>query len=329
MITDFINGLSQFYHYENDLSNITKIMCDSSLFFKEHFIHFFFPDIDISQIKEVIRERTDSNDGDSRVDLYLQMQNDDMPYLIEVKINDTNHHFGQYEHSYNVPKERLGYITNYELRQEGYDVKTWTEFYDYISKVNEANREDKDLVTGYIKYLKSTCSIIKFTKPMKLQYLFSLYEFFNILPVLFRKDKDNYELKDGRIYEAQLKKGILAFDFYLKPLVYEANYSFYGQFDIYFEREEPLITMFIQDCKEYKNVISKILRSTWQESQLFEEPRVCPDVWGNNGIWFDMKSEVFAKIQEMKSIDEQKRMLESFIEEVINAFLSKAQESIS
>ena len=164
---------------------------------------------------------------------------------------------------------------------------------------------------------------------MKLQYLFSLYEFFNILPVLFRKDKDNYELKDGRIYEAQLKKGILAFDFYLKPLVYEANYSFYGQFDIYFEREEPLITMFIQDCKEYKNVISKILRSTWQESQLFEEPRVCPDVWGNNGIWFDMKSEVFAKIQEMKSIDEQKRMLESFIEEVINAFLSKAQESIS
>lgn len=330
MISDFVHYLSHYYSRENDLSNITKIMCDSSRFFKNYFIHFFFPHLDVEEVMEIRREHRDTNDGGSRVDFFLELNNDDKPYLIEVKIYDTNHHFGQYEHSYDIPSERLGYITNYSMKQDGYDVKTWEEFYDYLNQINKANQEDKELVDGYLKYLQSVCSIIKFNKPMKLQYLFSLFEFFKILPKLLTRTNDSFEMTPGRIYDSRLKSGISVIDLNFKPLTFEFNHSFYGQFDIYFEREQPLITFFVQDCKEYKSEMSKIIEniSSLQGGRLFEKPYKEPDDWGNDGIWFDMRPEVFSEIQEMDSIDKQIKMMGDFIDEAVIYFLKQFEESI-
>ena len=306
-------------------------MCDSSRFFKEHFIHFFFPHLDVDQVMEIRRERPDTNDGGSRVDLFLELSNDDKPYLIEVKINDTNHHFGQYEHSYGVPSERLGYITNYKMKQDGYDVKTWEGFYDYMFQLNKTNQEDKELVDGYIRYLQTVCSIIKFDKPMKLQYLFSLYEFFKILPKLLTRQNDYFEMTPGRIYEARLKWGISVCDFNFKPLSFEFNHSFYGQFDIYFEREQPLIVLFVQDCKEYKLEMSKLIEniSSLQGGKLFKEPYQEEDDWGNNGIWFEMRPEVFTDVQEKDSIDDQIKLMGDYIDEVLIYFINKFEENIN
>lgn len=162
MTTDFFKQLSMYYDKENDLSNVTCAMCNSSEFFKEKFIHFFFPELDVAKITSIQREVCDEDNMHSRVDMFITLSDDDKPYLIEVKIYDENHHFGQYEAAYKVSKDRLGYITNYictEGIEKGYDVKTWNEWYDALKSSISAidNNEEAALCTGYLEYVKQVC----------------------------------------------------------------------------------------------------------------------------------------------------------------------------
>lgn len=127
MIANFISNLSTYYNVENDLSNITCILCEADEDFKTKFLKFFFPDIEVNNVAFIEREVPDLCNRGCRVDIYITMENDDIPYIIEVKINDNHHHFGQYDKAYNVSRDRFGYITNYnclEGRHLGYDVKT-------------------------------------------------------------------------------------------------------------------------------------------------------------------------------------------------------------
>jgi hypothetical protein len=170
MIIKFLEDLSQYYHQENDLSNITCSICNTSENFKSKFLKFFFPKIDIDDVCEISREVPDCRNAGCRVDIYISMQNDETPYIIEVKIYDFHHHFGTYDHAYQIPKERFGYITNYICREgidQGYSVKTWEDFYKYL-----LNFDDNDEITnGYIQYLKNTCDITMYDKPMNAKYL--------------------------------------------------------------------------------------------------------------------------------------------------------------
>ena len=92
---------------ENDLSDITWALCNASHKFKEVFLKFFFPEIQISP--DVVIEREISKD-DSRPDFVIH--NGSELYIIENKINDQAHHFGQYEKAFKVTPERFGYIAN-------------------------------------------------------------------------------------------------------------------------------------------------------------------------------------------------------------------------
>ena len=116
-ITHFIEELSSYYYHENDLSNITVALCNSNKLFCSLFVHFFFPDLEIDNIDDIQREVPDENAMGSRVDILIRLRDEDQPYIIEVKIGDKNHHFGQYEEAYNIPSCRLGYIVNYNLTE--------------------------------------------------------------------------------------------------------------------------------------------------------------------------------------------------------------------
>ena len=90
MLAQFISNLSYRFRSENDLSDVTWTMCQTSDKFNAHFINFFFEGIDAN---EVCLEREKSND-DSRPDFYFTYK--DAIYLVENKIGDKSHHFEQY-----------------------------------------------------------------------------------------------------------------------------------------------------------------------------------------------------------------------------------------
>lgn len=170
MVKKFFEQLAGYYRLENDLSNIVVALCNSNLGFKEKFVHFFFPKLDVARIESITREVPDRKNLGSRVDIYITLTDDRKPFIIEVKIGDRNHHFGQYEKAYEIDKDRFGYITNYgciEGKELGYDVKTWKDFYDFLSK-----KEDKDeMADAFAIYLKNVCGIIKYDKPMNIKGL--------------------------------------------------------------------------------------------------------------------------------------------------------------
>jgi len=167
IMKDFFKQLSLYYYNENDLSNMTCALCNSSMWFRERFIHFFFPQINVDDIESIKREVGDEKDMHSRVDLFIKMKNDSKPWLIEVKIYDQSHHFGQYEAAYGVEKERLGYITNYVCKEgldQGYDVKTWDAWIKTLeqSLTDDLPTETLGLCQGYIEYVNKVCGLGNF-----------------------------------------------------------------------------------------------------------------------------------------------------------------------
>ena len=184
----FFENLSRYYWHENDLSNITVALCNASELFREEFLHFFFPELNLDEISDISREIWDSNSMGSRVDVHITM-NSDEKYIIEIKKGDRNHHFGQYETAFDVDKSHFGYITNYYCKEgieRGYDMKTWSQFYDVLDKSSNS----EPLIRSYLLYLESVCGIIKYTKPMDLKSLSTIPQFFGTMDEIVAKESE-------------------------------------------------------------------------------------------------------------------------------------------
>lgn len=326
MIKNLFENLSNFYCLENDLSNITKIMCDVSPFFKKLFINFFFPELDVKKVESIDREITAPNNAGSRVDLYLSVYEDDLPYLIEVKIGDTNHHFGQYEKDYNIPSERLGYITNYTCIQPGYKVKTWEEFYDLLNKNlgKIRNEMEKELCNGYLHYLMSSCNFIKLEGPMNFNTLQSLYQFFIVLRPLMKIESSELSMEPSKFYAPVsngLPVGIQLIDYYLTPKRKKKPY--YGWIAFYYNQEQPLVTMFLDNVeKRIDELINRI--DEFKAGKYYNKPYIGNDEqWNRFGIWFDMKDSVFNKISSTDKLENQSKILQNFIIEVAQFIVSQ------
>ena len=73
-IVNLFNNLASYYRHENDLSNVTVSLCNSSIDFLRLFVHFFFPGIKIEDIESVEREVWDSTLGESRDDIMINLK---------------------------------------------------------------------------------------------------------------------------------------------------------------------------------------------------------------------------------------------------------------
>ena len=87
LIENFISNLSLRLNSENNLSDITWTMCQTSEFFQATFLQFFFPK---ENFDEVFLQR-ELPDEDSRPDFYFEHKG--KVFLIECKIWDRNQHF--------------------------------------------------------------------------------------------------------------------------------------------------------------------------------------------------------------------------------------------
>lgn len=321
MVNTFFDYLAQYYRQENDLSNITAIMCESVPSFKKLWLRFFFPDIDVDNVVEIIREQPDSKNGESRVDFYIRMENE-QNYMIEVKIYDHNHHFGKYEIDYDIPKQRFGYITNYSHCQPGYDVKTWEQFYKYLLDAHIDDTIEKHLYTGYMTFLKNVCSINIIETPMRLSGLYSIYSFFSTISKFLNQEKPGYivEPYPKNMIPKFYDSGTIYLGYKLK---YRRSMEIFADFVIVFGDPDVEIWIHTQDyaANGNKKLMANLNRiDNIKDGVFFDNACLYSEPYDWNGYWFRLKPKHFAYLENSQSIDEQAEILESFFDEV-NKFL--------
>ena len=300
------------------MSDITWAMCQSCESFRDAFLRFFFPEIQIE--KSIIIEREKSED-DSRPDFYIE--NNGKIYLIENKIYDTNHHFGQYDYTFNVDPNRFGYITNYEIfddniRQKGYRLHTWEELYNYFSKKTPVTDEEKPLLKGYLEYIKNVCGIIKIEKPMKLDGIYSLFSLMEIFEKKLAKREE--ELFSVSFYNSNKLcgngnyHGATGVNFELKYNNVKTD-GIWGWIGIYYDREKPLICMGFYDKPNWGKGYVDMLRSyksNWTNQDCFNKP-----YFENSTLFFDMSEKTRDAFNESEDVEEQEAILKRFMDEVL------------
>ena len=316
-IKEFFLNISQRMRNENDLSDITWAMTQTSDKFLTEFLRFFFPKDEFDDI-ELIREYAQ---GNNRPDFYFKSGKD--VYLIECKIWDDHQHFDDYIKEFGIPHKRLGYITNYTLNKPGFTVKTWTELYKYLK--NQIPPEEAPLWNGYLVYLQKVCNIYIPTKPMNTKGMYSLYEFYNCLDSVISQDTSifssrPYEKNDmqetyygGNRKHGKPNNGLMGKYFQIDFKGKGMPKTSCGWMGVYFHKEQPEICIGFSNedgwglpvYKKLKPALNHICKGIRYEDPYEEE----------GAIWFDFAStEVFDK---MKKPELQIELLSSYFSEVM------------
>ncbi len=164
---NFFENLSQRLNSENNLSDITLALTQTSFKFKKFFFEFFFADnIETENIDKVIKDAQiyrEYTKGDSRPDFYIRTSNGN--FLIEIKKYDKDYHFKKYNNNFQGSEKALLSIDKLNKADckvgETYKftMKTWNELYTELKKEEFIDTE-QPLIKGYLKYIKNICNII-------------------------------------------------------------------------------------------------------------------------------------------------------------------------
>ncbi|MBO7497511.1 MAG: hypothetical protein J6T98_13285 [Salinivirgaceae bacterium] len=322
LVEDFISNLSWRFNSENNLSDITWTMCQTSDIFLDSFLHFFFPD---DEFGEIYLQR-ELSDEDCRPDFYFECEGE--TFLIECKIWDQNHHFEQYTKHFKIQNDKLGYITNYPMIKKGYTVRTWTELYLYLQK--HIPKDEESLWNGYLEYLKQVCVIFIPQKPMNTDGMFSLYTFYRSLDEVFVVDNEKYT---ASIYKSKIdtnnggnifgtpRDGIMGkyFEVKFKHIRLKQTWGWMG---VYFERENPLICIAF-DYREgwgkpvYDLLLDKV--DNLKNGKLYNKPYE-----EEGAIWFDFRQK--DKFNSLTIPSKQISLLKSYFQEVLDTIYKIKQE---
>ena len=308
MIEIFLDILSGRKRSENDLSDITWALCLSSHSFQSLFLNFFFPDTKFLDITIFEREKSE---GDSRPDFLIE--NNGIIYIIECKIYDRKHHFEQYTSTFKIPNEQLGYITNYKMKQNGFTVKTWEELYDLVTNNLPENENEKALWTGYLRYLKSVCGIIKITKKMELKGMYSLYSFTELLKKLVNRTERDFELQYYSNKNIQGGNGISGYYFEIKYSndVIKPTWAWIG---VYYERENPLICLGFDNKQDWGKPVYEIIDKHLDK---IEKDEYCTKPYREDGaIYFELTNEKHKEF-DLSNLDGQIQIIKEYMDRVI------------
>ena len=319
MITEFLKNLSYRANNENALSDITWSLCNASPMFKETFLKFFFPDMQISPDVEI--EREISKDY-SRPDFIIH--NGEELYLIENKIYDHNQHFGQYDKAFKIPSERFGYIANYLIpqpsRDKQYQIRTWEGFYKLLGTIQPESEQEQSLIVGFREYLKNVCNILDFTKPMNIEGIYSLYQLMEILNKLCNREEERYTVKvynQNRSYDnSHATHWIMGVNF--EVAFKQPKLQSCGWIGIYFNEEIPLICMGFHDIKNWGKTVCNLIKNNKTDSKVGNYSSA--PYYEDNAYWFDFEDgkETYEEEFNKLSLDEQIEQIKTFMDEVFD-----------
>lgn len=318
MFSELLAYLSQRRRGENDLSDITWAACSACPSLRRSFLAFFFPDVVFKS--DVVFER-EYVMGDSRPDFYIRSGED--IYLIENKIHDRNHHFDQYTVAFGIPAERLGYIANYPMWQNGYTVHSWEELHDYLHEHFPSNSEEQTIWHAYLEYVKNVCSLYRKPERIDLQGMFSLYAFCRELRTLVSRQTDFYvselynnrkDTHGGGNRYGSMQDGIAGCYFHLQytdaPIA-----ECWPWIGIYFNYENPLICIAFENNSGWGKAVCDLLPLSRVETLLagdfYEKP-----YYEDGSLFFELSHTKHAEFQN-SNLAGQRSIIEGFIDEVI------------
>ena len=323
ILSSFFSNLSSRFGKENDLSDITWVMCQTSPCFKAIWINFFFEKLNADEV-EISREVPDSNDAGSRVDFLLTVHNDPRPYLIEVKIWDQNHHFEQYMNAYSVEKERLGYITNYSYPKKDYNVKQWREFYELLIKKKDSfPEEEAEIITGYCEYIMNVCGIITIMETIDITKMNSLFDLTIILREIseFSNEEFNFCVKN---YSTTLRDDLrwlfLEVD-YNQVNGWGKQYPFIGIIHRHATPPKKVICAGFDGRKGWaRNIVDYMVNNFNMISSIKLDYCIPPQrpERKSGDFYFFMSDNAFKKFRDASEIEQQKKVLKGFVNEVLS-----------
>jgi len=178
---------------ENNMSDLTWSICCTSYTFKTLFINFFFEKLKVDSETILVREYSHES---GRPD--FKFENQGQVYVIEVKKYDTNLH-DEYVDSFGVDKVAIIAIYTIQKKENGLITRTWKKFAEYIERSHTlfTTEREKELVEGYLSYLKKVCNIINLDK-MILKNLTSLFQFNHLIEDIVQTGFDNFSLSINR-----------------------------------------------------------------------------------------------------------------------------------
>jgi hypothetical protein len=199
------------------------------------------------------------------------------------------------------------------MTQNGFTVKTWEDLFDHVDNNIPESENEKALWTGYLRYLKSVCGIIKITKKMDLKGMYSLYSFTELLKKLVNRTETEFELRYYSNKNIQGGNGISGCYFeinYLNDII-STTWAWIG---IYYERENPLICLGFEDKQGWGKPVHELLD---KQCDKIEKDEFCTEPYHEEGaIWFELTYEKHKEFDRC-NLDGQIQIIKEFMDRVI------------
>ena len=200
-------------------------------------------------------------------------------------------------------------ITNYYCKEgieQGYDVKTWSQFYDVLDKSSDS----EPLIRSYLLYLKTVCGITKYTKPMDLKSLNTIPQFFGTMDEIVAKESESLHISP-----LDEKRG--AWDYSYKGFRIDgknnAEWLATGYFLVCYSSNHP-ISVGIPGCE--KIPVTDIEKAAKKGIFTYSNPPyIDRDWWGY--LWYDLSDFALAQMQDAVSVEDQENILTNYLREVM------------
>lgn len=320
MLKDFISELGKRLDSENDLSDITWALLQSSSDFRRAFLTFI--GINNTEFESAFEfEREYLLPGNLRVDLAIRSPLSKEVILLENKIWDRNYHFVDYS-------KAIGSSSNFKLvllsahqiessdsnlaQRTGWTLRYWHDFEESLRSLTF--KEFDDVRAGFISYLRRVCMVLPVDR---IQFdsasLNSLYSFNNLIRRIVKDaSHDNFvyalypsprSFSNGysACYYSIAKRGEIPFTYPAIGIDYQ---------------EDPSICVWLD--RDWNKIADSVLIITPKKTDLFEiENEV-------DSVIFCMLPELFKKFNTAGKV-EQAKVLQDFFRNT-NMLIEKAIE---
>lgn len=309
-IENVFASLSERFYSENDLSDFTWALIESSSEFKNAFFNFLeIPDN--TGPFEIYRE--DILPDYQRPDFRISFQN--RKILVENKINDRNYHFKEYADSIQNEEGTFlilisaHFLSANDLKianQFNWRVYYWSDLYHNFTR--EQCFQSNSLLKAYLIYIKEVCMIKEITKiEFDSKSLKSLYSFNNLIRKTVQTcshDIFEYTLYTSNGHQRAFSDGYSGCYYCIKNT--KNSKTAYPAIGIEFDIDEPTICMWIdKDWCPFFNTVCNLSKTINDERFEIELTDDCLIYW--------MPQKQFNNFNNSNKIEEQIDIIKSFI----------------
>lgn len=306
-ITTLFEKMSIRLNNENDLSDITWSMMNTIPLFQTIFLYYCF-----GRKLNVLEIEREFAVTDSRPDFFF-IDNDDKKFIIEVKINDRNMHFNQYNRNQYLSDCEKSFIANYEWKNEkGWHIRTWNGFLESLrNRIASFDHEEQKIIEGYLLYLKNVISYEEI-RPMDISGLESIRSFYAMVNEITKS------FKTVQFYDYNSSKPCTP-EKYGKYVFFEHNKKcIYLWVGLYFTDIAGVYLEFEYNNdfwipKKYSNILNKL-----EEGRYFEKPTK-----NSKNLWIKLKDSYFEKLcNDAIPVADQREIIFNFLDEIIRLLIS-------